>query len=171
MTQDRLSACGRLHLLAIAISCVNPTEAALEWASDAGLVRGGSPSEEGRTEVLLKGNRMEWRCGKSVRRLHEPFRIVPVQAKHVAIGESLDCIKLAFAAQSVQQFEEGVLTLAANCVVDVLRVECGVGVDGREVASPYDGNARAQLANIAAILHAGGHLRTGHDGYPEQFED
>ncbi len=58
----------------------------------------------------------------------------------------------------------GVLALTANDVVDILRVERGVGIDGREVAAPDDLNLRVQAADLFRCLHRGDHLRTGHDG-------
>jgi len=133
-------------------------------------VRGSAPAEEGRAQVFFDRDAVERRPGKRVGRLHETFGIVAVEAEDIFVGKAEDFVEGAIATEGVDQFEKCVFALAADDVVDVARVESGVGIGGGEIAAPDDGQFRVALTDFAACSDGRSHLRTGHDRNAEEFD-
>src|SRR5579864_860613 len=83
MPQRRRRAYRVLHLFAAAESGADAAEAALERASDAGLIGSGPLAEVGALQVLLCRNTMKWNDGECVRTLHGALAIVMMFAGFV----------------------------------------------------------------------------------------
>src|SRR5271154_4322298 len=98
-----------------------------------------------------------------VRALHGPLCVVAREAEDVFIGEAEDRFEGALSADRVDEFEHGLLSLAANDVVDVFCIERGVGVDRRKISTPYDLYVWIKTADFAGGLHRRDHLRAGHN--------
>ena len=92
-----------------------------------------------------------------------------METELVFIYEPEDGVEWALAPEGGDEFEEGVFTLADNCVVDGFGVERGLGIDGGEIAAPCNGDVWAQAAHLATDFHSRDHLRAWHDGDAEQF--
>src|SRR5277367_4653434 len=65
----------RLHAFRPAIRSMHTTKAAIERASNAGVMHCGSLAKEGGPEVFLDRQTMEGRPGKIIRPLHGPLRV------------------------------------------------------------------------------------------------
>ena len=102
-----------------------------ERATDAGLRGSRAAPEKRRPQILLDWNGMERCCRECIRRFHQAFGVMTMESEHVSIGQSEDAIELTLAAQGVQQFEESLLALAADGVVNVFRVQSCVCINGR----------------------------------------
>jgi hypothetical protein len=140
---------------------MDTAETAVEGAADAGVMDRGTFAEEGRPEVFFYGHAMEGVPGEFVGTFHRPFGVVAREAEYVFIGETEDGLEGTLPADRVDEFEDGVFTLAANDVVDVFGVEGGVGIDGREVAPPDDLDVGLEATDLAGGLHRCDHLRAG----------
>jgi len=170
VAQDGFRALRTFDEFTIAVECVNTAKTAAKRAADAGVMRGSALAEKRRAQVFFDRDAVERRPGKRVGRLHEAFGIVPVEAEDIFIGKAEDFVAGAIAAKGVDQFEKRVFALAADDVVDVARIESGVGVGGREVATPHDGQFRVALPDLAARGDGRNHLRTGHDRNAQEFD-
>ena len=92
-----------------------------------------------------------------------------MKAEGVLVAEPEDGLERALSSQRVDKLKQRIFTLAADHVVDVLRIERGVRIERREVAAPDDAHMGAQAANLAAGLHGRHHLRPRHAGNAQQL--
>ena len=106
------------------------------------------PKKDGR-RYFSTGTRWKGCQGNSSGPFIGPFGVVAREAEDVFVGETKDRLEGTLSAHRVEEFEHGVFALPANDVVDVFGVERGVGIDGREVAAPYDLDVRMQTTDLA----------------------
>src|SRR5258705_1826521 len=170
MAENCRGALRRFHALFVAVGGMDAAEAAIEGASDACVMDCGALTEVGGPEIFLDGHAMEGMPWEFVRTLHRPFGVIAGEAEDVFIRETEDRFEGTVTSDRIEEFEDGVFALSANDVVNVFRVERGVGIDRREVAAPDDLDVGMQAADLAGGLHCCDHLWAGHDGDTEKFD-
>src|SRR5215472_3871504 len=163
MTKNRFRSRRTLHKFAISVNCMYAAKAAAERASNAGVMCGSSPAEEGRPQVLLDGHSMKRRPGKRIGPFHEALRVMTVQAKQILVRQPENSIEVPLAAKCRDQFEQRIFPLAAHNIVHVARVQRRVAVRRWEIATPDNRKVGALPADFLATGHRGCHLWTGHD--------
>ncbi len=89
MREDGDGAFGRFELLLVAVSRMHTAEAAVEGAADAGMVDGGTLTEERRSQILLHRQPMEGRPGELVWALHRALAVIVAQAERDPCREAL----------------------------------------------------------------------------------
>src|SRR5437879_11865538 len=78
----------RFHTLFVAVGGMDPAEAAVEGASDAGVMDCSAFAEEGRPEIFFDGHPMEGMTGELVRPLARALVVVSWDANDIFIGNS-----------------------------------------------------------------------------------
>src|SRR6516165_4952338 len=107
---------------------------------------------------------------KGVRSFHQPFGIVPMQAKEIFVGKALDVLEAGLHAQCIDELNQRVLALATHNIVYVLRIQCGIGIDGRKVAAPDNRDARMKPPNFTRGFHCSYHLWAWHDRDAQELD-
>ncbi len=143
---------------------MDTAEAAVEGTPDAGMVHGRALAKERGPQILLDWKAMKRRPGKFVRTFHRPLGIGAMKAEGILVAKSTDRIERPLASQCVDELKQGIFPLTADYIVDVLRIERGIGIQRGEVAAPDDAHLRAQPPNLAAGFHGRNHLWSGHAG-------
>src|SRR5258705_10456528 len=92
----------RFHALLVAVGGVDGAEAAVEGASDAGVMDCGAFAEKGGPEIFFNGHAMEGMPWEFVRPLHRPFGVVAGEAEDVFIRETKDRLEGTLSADCVQ---------------------------------------------------------------------
>ncbi len=88
----------------------------------------------------------------------------------ILVAKPKDGIERPLSSQCVDELKQGIFPLTADHIVDVLRIERGIGIKRGEVAAPDDAHLRAEPPNFAAGFHGRNHLRSGHAGNTEEFD-
>jgi hypothetical protein len=85
VTENRSGTLGRFHALLIAVRRMNATEAAVEGASDAGVVHRSAFAEEGWPQIFFDWEAMKGMPRKLVWSLHGPLGVVAGKAEDVFV--------------------------------------------------------------------------------------
>src|SRR5260370_8047298 len=80
VSENCCGALRRFHALLVAVGGVDATEAAIEGASDAGVMDCGAFAEEGWPEIFFNGHAMEGVPRQPLSSLHRPLAFIPAQA-------------------------------------------------------------------------------------------
>src|SRR5258706_1193462 len=98
----------RFHALLVAVGGMDTAEAAVEGASDAGVMDRGAFAEEGWPEIFFDGHAMEGVPGEFVGALHRTFGVVAREAEYIFIGETENGLEGTLPADRVEEFEDSV---------------------------------------------------------------
>ena len=169
MAQDRGGARRGLHPLEARVGGDDAAEVAAVGAADARVVRRGAGAEVGGEDVVRGIEPVIRGPWEIVRRPQPALGIVDVVPGRVLVGETADRREIPRAAQGGEQLEKRVLSLGARHEIDVGRLERGVGIERREVATPDDRDRRVARAEDAAQRQRRRHLGAGHHRYRQQL--
>src|SRR5581483_6994701 len=131
--------------------------------SNAGLVDGGTLSEISRKQILLCRNSVVGIPGEIARALRRALRIVDMPATLVLVGKAEDIFQVTFPAKGFEELQEGLFTLTTNCIINVGRIQRGIGVVSWEVPAPDNRKTRVISTEIAQGFNSTLGLRSGHD--------
>src|SRR3981081_4642792 len=93
----------RFHPLLVAVGGVDAAEAAVEAASDAGVMNCGAFAAEAWPEIFLDGQAVEGMPWEFVRTLHRPFGVIARKAEDILIGETKDGLEGTLSTDCVEQ--------------------------------------------------------------------
>src|SRR5215469_12801871 len=123
MAEDGLCARSVLHQLADPIDSVHTAKATAKRTANAGMMCGGSFSEERGSQIFLHWHAMKRVPRERIRAFHEPFWIVSMQPEHVLVGEPLNAFEPTISPECINQLEQRLFSLAAHHIIDIFCIQ------------------------------------------------
>jgi hypothetical protein len=133
------------------------------------MMNGGALAEERWTKIVFHWKAMKGSPRELIRPFHGPLAVVMAKAKHILVRETLHRIERTITAKRVEEFQKGILSLAANNIIHIARVKRCIRVERWEVSTPADRYSGPKTANLTGCLHRRCHLGSGHRGDAQQF--